>query len=98
MMCIGNLIIYVFGLIWLPFGIALTNEISVKDAVCGFGDGCVGNVLMWGMVPFLLGDLIKILLAIAVLKLMWRVVAYISTRKSYQLVRVTSSDVNDENL
>eukprot|EP01084_Bolivina_argentea_P120247 213153_1 len=80
---IGNLIIYACGLIWLPFGLSLKTKTHVHEVVCGFKHGCVGNVFMWGMVPFLPGDAIKIILATFVLKLMWRIIGWASTRKTY---------------
>ncbi|MCR9136678.1 MAG: biotin transporter BioY [Alphaproteobacteria bacterium] len=56
-MLIGNVVIYVPGLLWL-------------GALVGWDK----PVLAWGMTPFLLGDLTKILLASAVLPLCWQLI------------------------
>mmetsp|Transcript_9000 Transcript_9000/g.8091 ORF Transcript_9000/g.8091 Transcript_9000/m.8091 type:complete len:182 (+) Transcript_9000:102-647(+) len=59
---IGNLIIFAAGVMWLPFGLSfktgnkLSNYTNIKD------------LLMWGFIPFIPGDLIKIALAVAVKK------------------------------
>lgn len=79
-MILCSFVIYVFGLIWLPFGIAITKGVSVQQAVCGFGHGCVGNVLMWGLVPFLPGDLIKIVLAWSLLPIGWKLLGRVASR------------------
>ena len=60
---IGNFIIFAFGVMWLPFGLSyktgkkLENFTNVKD------------LLMWGIIPFIPGDLIKIALAVFVKKI-----------------------------
>ena len=56
-MLIGNVIIYVPGLLWL-----------------GTLFGWDQPILAWGLTPFLLGDLAKLALAVAVLPLAWRLV------------------------
>lgn len=58
---IGNAVIYLFGLPWLAF--ALSN--------LGFAND-VGAVLAAGLVPFLVGDAIKMTLAAAALPLAWK--------------------------
>jgi biotin transport system substrate-specific component len=58
---IGNAVIYLFGLPWLAF--ALSN--------LGFSSD-LGAVLAAGLVPFLLGDAIKMALAAAALPLAWK--------------------------
>ena len=58
---IGNAVIYLFGLPWLAFALSnlsLASEISA--------------VLMAGLVPFLVGDAIKMALAAAALPLAWK--------------------------
>jgi biotin transport system substrate-specific component len=58
---IGNAVIYLFGLPWLGFALAnlgLANDLPA--------------VLAAGLVPFLLGDAIKMLLAAAALPLAWK--------------------------
>ena len=60
---LGNLIILIVGCMWLPFGLSyktgkkLSNFTNIKD------------ILMWGLIPFIPGDLIKIGLAIITIKI-----------------------------
>ena len=56
--------IYLFGLPWLAF--ALSNLSLPSDAA---------SVVMAGLVPFLVGDAIKIVLAAAALPLAWKYLA-----------------------
>lgn len=58
---IGNAVIYLFGLPWLAF--ALNNLNIASD---------FGSVVMVGLVPFLIGDAIKMALAAAALPLAWK--------------------------
>jgi len=58
---IGNAVIYLFGLPWLAF--ALSNLGLASDVVA---------VLSVGLVPFLVGDAIKMTLAAAALPLAWK--------------------------
>lgn len=58
---IGNAVIYFFGLPWLAF--ALSNLGLASD---------VSAVLSAGLVPFLVGDAIKMTLAAAALPLAWK--------------------------
>lgn len=52
----GSLVIYAFGLAWLA-------------VVTG---GTLGQVLAWGLTPFLIGDALKALLAAGLLPIAWR--------------------------
>jgi biotin transport system substrate-specific component len=61
---IGNAVIYLFGLPWLAF--ALSNLSLPSDAA---------SVVMAGLVPFLVGDATKIVLAAAALPLAWKYLA-----------------------
>ena len=63
---IGNAVIYMFGLPWLAF--ALSNLGFASDA---------GAVIAAGLVPFLIGDAIKMALAAAALPLAWK---YLGTK------------------
>ena len=63
---IGNAVIYMFGLPWLAF--ALSNLGLASD---------VGAVIAAGLVPFLVGDAIKMALAAAALPLAWK---YLGTK------------------
>jgi biotin transport system substrate-specific component len=58
---IGNGVIYLFGLPWLAF--ALANLGMTSNA---------SSVLAAGLIPFLLGDAIKMALAAAVLPIAWK--------------------------
>ncbi len=58
---IGNAVIYLFGLPWLAF--ALSNLGLASD---------LGTVVTAGLVPFLVGDAIKMALAAAALPLAWK--------------------------
>jgi biotin transport system substrate-specific component len=63
---IGNAVIYLFGLPWLAF--ALANLGLASD---------LGAVLAAGLVPFQVGDAIKMALAAAALPLAWK---YLGTK------------------
>jgi biotin transport system substrate-specific component len=54
-MVLGNLVIYLFGLIWLS---RFAPDLA--------------TTLQWGLWPFLVGDLIKLLVAVALLPTAWR--------------------------
>ena len=58
---IGNAVIYIFGLPWLAF--ALSNLSFAND---------FGAVAAAGLLPFLVGDTIKMVLAAAALPLAWK--------------------------
>lgn len=58
MMVVGNLVIYAFGVTWLAMSI----------------NASLGTAISLGVTPFLIGDLIKIGLASALLPLAWRLV------------------------
>ena len=58
---IGNSVIYLFGLPWLAFALSNLNLASDLSAVVAAG-----------LVPFLIGDAIKIVLAAAALPLAWK--------------------------
>jgi biotin transport system substrate-specific component len=63
---IGNAVIYLFGLPWLAFSLNNANVASDFSAV-----------VMAGLVPFLIGDAIKMALAAAALPLAWK---YLGTK------------------
>lgn len=58
---IGNAVIYLFGLVWLSF--ALGNLNLSND---------VASVIAAGLIPFLVGDAIKMILAATALPLAWK--------------------------
>ena len=53
-MVIGNIVIYIFGLLWLSKLLGI--ELAIK----------------FGLIPFIAGDIFKILLAAILLPLCWR--------------------------
>jgi biotin transport system substrate-specific component len=54
--------IYLFGLFWLPFGLAIKSNVA-PHAICPTDAGtCLKNVFTWGFTPFIPGDLFKMLL------------------------------------
>jgi biotin transport system substrate-specific component len=59
-MAVGNLIIYTFGLIGLFFYLGGTGAVGFDE------------LLMQGIVPFLVGDLIKIIGASALVPFLWK--------------------------
>ena len=63
---IGNAVIYLFGLPWLAFALSSLNLASDLSAV-----------LAAGLIPFLIGDAIKMVLAAAALPLAWK---YLGTK------------------
>lgn len=71
-MLIGNLIIYAFGLIWLP--IALNTLFGTQMTFM--------ETLQAGMIPFLIGDAIKLVLAALLLPMGWRLIGRSETPSS----------------
>jgi biotin transport system substrate-specific component len=65
-MLLGNALIYAFGLQWLYFW-GQNNE-----ALLGINDMTPTLALQWGLVPFIPGDLAKLLLAAALLPSGWQ--------------------------
>ena len=63
-MLIGNIIIYIPGLVWLA-------------QVVGWDK----PILAWGMTPFLLGDLIKIILAMIIFPMAWKCLTGVASRQ-----------------
>ena len=63
-MLIGNAIIYVFGLPWLG------NWMYANEAALGI-EASAGLVLQWGLIPFIPGDLAKLLLAASLVPAGW---------------------------
>ena len=67
-MVLGNLVLYAGGLVWLCCLVHL------------FGKP-LGNVLAIGLYPFLLGDVLKIVLAAALLPTGWKLIRYFGIEK-----------------
>ena len=93
LMVITNIIIYICGITWMPFGISVVKNISVNKVSCGFGYGCFGNIFMWGFIPFIPGDIIKILLAWIILPLGWKYLTRLSTKEKIIISENNNLDV-----
>ena len=63
-MLLGNVVLYVPGLLWLAWWIG-SKGLVAEDG------GLWGQTLEWGLYPFIVGDLMKLLLASMVLPLGW---------------------------
>lgn len=81
MMLLIIVIVDVMGVVWLPFGMSQQFGVPTSSVSCGFADGCVGNLLMWGTVPFTFGHIIKSALGAALVPTGWRAMAYASSRR-----------------
>lgn len=68
-MVIGNALIYVTGLAWLAYWISTTGKLDVATYGSLFG-----QTMTWGMVPFVIGDLMKLALAALLLPGLWKLV------------------------
>jgi biotin transport system substrate-specific component len=75
----GSVVIYAFGLPWLYFSLNNLGPAVWHDAL-GY-DTVLGATLGAGLVPFLLGDLVKALLAAALVPLAWKGVNAVDARK-----------------
>ena len=65
--------IYALGLLWLPFGLAIKAGVA-PAAICPSDAGtCLKNVFTWGFVPFVPGDLLKMLLVGLAVPACWEV-------------------------
>lgn len=74
----GSAVIYAFGLLWLGISLDRLGAPVWGDAM-GY-DSVVAATLGAGLYPFLVGDLVKALLAAAVLPLAWKGVAAADAR------------------
>ncbi len=72
-MLLGNVALYVPGLIWLGWIMATVDAAWAAEAITTHGNLLVA-VLMAGIVPFLIGDAVKLLLAAAAMPLAWKIV------------------------
>ena len=73
-MVLGNLVLYAGGLLWLACWAHL------------LGNPLGGGVLAVGLVPFLVGDLLKILLAVALLPTGWKLIHHFGFENSAQML------------
>ena len=82
-MLIGNISIYVFGLIWLGLfigsGIKIPGmDLTYFDAISG--SGVVDKTLRGGLYPFIAGDALKLVLAMLAVPGIWSVVKRIKEK------------------
>ncbi|HEX5730515.1 biotin transporter BioY [Microbacterium sp.] len=75
----GSAVIYAFGLPWLYVSLSNLGPAVWQDAL-GY-DTLIGATLGAGMFPFLLGDLLKAVLAAALVPLVWKGVHALDARK-----------------
>lgn len=68
-MLIGNVILYVPGLLWLSYWIGATGNLDAAS----YG-GLWSQTLAWGLIPFLIGDALKLALAALLLPAAWKLV------------------------
>ncbi len=73
-MLLGNALIYVFGLAWL-YGWGETNP-----HLSGVDDMTVAQTLKWGLLPFIPGDLAKLLLAAGLVPSGWQILRTLRLR------------------
>lgn len=66
---IGNVILYVPGLLWLSQWIGFTGKLDVAT----YGS-LWSQTMAWGATPFLVGDLLKLALAALLLPAVWKLV------------------------
>ena len=82
-MLIGNVSIYVFGLVWLGIfigsGIKIPGmELTYFDAISG--SGVVDKTLKGGLYPFIAGDALKLVLAMLAVPSIWSTVKRIKEK------------------
>jgi len=68
-MLAGNLAIYLPGLAWLALFYAGPGQAYIADTGAS---GPLGAAFAAGFLPFVFGDLLKVMLAAAILPLVWR--------------------------
>jgi biotin transport system substrate-specific component len=79
----GNVLVYIFGLAWLAYAIgshALDSTLGFNLSEVIPGDNTLEKTLVGGFYPFVVGDLIKLLLAGMVLPGAWEIVNLIKKR------------------
>jgi len=68
-MVVGNVLLYVPGLLWLSHWIGVTGKLDVAT----YGS-LWSQTLAWGATPFLIGDAMKLVLAALILPAVWKLV------------------------
>jgi biotin transport system substrate-specific component len=69
-MFVGELVVYAVGLVWLAAAIHV--PMVGTEAACNFSTGARCDALQLGLYPFLIGDILKLLLAAVFLPTAWR--------------------------
>lgn len=83
-------VIYVCGLFWMPFGLAIRRGVSPSVICPDFGTPsgagrCFNNLAQWGLLPFLPGDLLKLGMVVVTVPLAWRLMlAWTAWRRDAQ--------------
>lgn len=76
-MLAGNLVIYLFGLIWLAYGPWLAPWLVHQPGRFAHGLWGSKGAIALGLLPFIPGDLVKLALATAALPGAWRLVQWL---------------------
>jgi biotin transport system substrate-specific component len=74
-MLLAEGVTYACGLFWLPFGMAIARGVS-PSAICPAEAGagpCLRNIFTWGFVPFVPGELVKMVLVLVAVPGMWSI-------------------------
>lgn len=72
-MVVGNLVIYACGVAWAAVILNVVDA-SFFAAFPGLADATLSTLLAYFVAPFLVGDAIKIALAVAILPTLWKLV------------------------
>ena len=90
-------VMYIFGLTWLPFGLAIKAGKS-PSAICPSDAGaaaCLKNIFSWGFVPFIPGDLFKMFLVLLVLPISWKIMDWYHKRSHGYSVYMDNNNPED---
>jgi len=69
LMLLGNIVIFGFGVPWLAASLDIP---VISSAACDLATGADCDALEFGLYPFLIGDLVKLLLAAGLLPAAWK--------------------------
>jgi len=69
LMLLGNILIFGLGATWLAASIAIP---AISDKACDLASGAGCDALELGLYPFVIGDLLKLLLAAGLLPAAWK--------------------------
>jgi hypothetical protein len=88
---------YACGLFWLPFGLAIGRGVS-PSAICPASAGagpCLNNILNWGLVPFIPGEVFKMALVMVTLPLAWQITLWVARWRSRDRLAAAASENHD---